>query len=99
MKQLIQNALIACLLLFTSSIFGQDVSLFQQFNGRYDFTFIGNTMNIAENNSINALVTVTSSSANLNLPADVIIEKAYLYWAGCGDGKDCREPTRKPALL
>ena len=43
-------------------------------------------MNIAENNSINALVTVTSSSANLNLPADVIIEKAYLYWAGCGDG-------------
>ncbi|NMH25219.1 gliding motility-associated C-terminal domain-containing protein [Flavobacterium sp. SE-s27] len=43
-------------------------------------------MNLAENNSIYAPVTVTSSSANLNLPADVIIEKAYLYWAGCGDG-------------
>ena len=66
--------------------YGQDITLFQQFNGRYDFTFIGNTMNIAENNSIYAPVTVTSSSANLNLPADVIIEKAYLYWAGCGDG-------------
>lgn len=43
-------------------------------------------MNVAENNSIYAPVTVTSSSANLNLPAYVIIEKAYLYWAGCGDG-------------
>ena len=66
--------------------YGQDITLFQQFNGRFDFTFIGNTMNIAENNSIYAPVTITSSSANLNLPADVIIEKAYLYWAGCGDG-------------
>lgn len=66
--------------------YGQDITLFQQFNGRFDFTFIGNTMNIAENNSIYAPVTVTSSSANLNLPVDVIIEKAYLYWAGCGDG-------------
>lgn len=71
---------------FICKTYGQDITLFQQFNGRYDFTFIGNTMNVAENNSIYAPVTVTSSSANLNLPADVIIEKAYLYWAGCGDG-------------
>lgn len=71
---------------FFCKTYGQDITLFQQFNGRYDFTFIGNTMNVAENNSIYAPVTVTSSSANLNLPADVIIEKAYLYWAGCGDG-------------
>lgn len=71
---------------FFCKTYGQDITLFQQFNGRYDFTFIGNTMNVAENNSIYTPVTVTSSSANLNLPADVIIEKAYLYWAGCGDG-------------
>lgn len=71
---------------FFCKTYGQDITLFQQFNGRFDFTFIGNTMNVAENNSIYAPVTVTSSSANLNLPADVIIEKAYLYWAGCGDG-------------
>lgn len=71
---------------FSCKTYGQDITLFQQFNGRFDFTFIGNTMNVAENNSIYAPVTVTSSSANLNLPADVIIEKAYLYWAGCGDG-------------
>lgn len=43
-------------------------------------------MNIAENNSIFAPVTTTFSSADLNLPSDVTIEKAYLYWAGCGDG-------------
>lgn len=66
--------------------YGQDITLFQQFNGRYDFTFIGNTMNTAENNSVYAPVTVTSSSADLNLPNNVVIEKAYLYWAGCGDG-------------
>lgn len=66
--------------------YGQDITLYQQFNGRYDFTFIGNTMNIAENNSIFAPVTTTFSSADLELPSDVTIEKAYLYWAGCGDG-------------
>lgn len=65
---------------------GQDIALYQQFNGRYDFTFIGNTMNTAENNSINQPVTITASSANLNLNSDATVLKAYLYWAGCGDG-------------
>lgn len=65
---------------------GQDISLYQQFNGNYDFTFIGNTMNTAENNSINQPVTITASSANLNLSSDTTVLKAYLYWAGCGDG-------------
>ena len=65
---------------------GQDISLFTQVNGRYDFTFVGNTMNIAENNPTNFYVTNTSSSATLNLgPSDTII-RAYLYWAGSGDG-------------
>ena len=36
---------------------GQDISLFTQVNGRYDFTFVGNTMNIAENNPTNFYVT------------------------------------------
>ena len=65
---------------------GQDISLYQQFNGNYDFTFIGNTMNTAENNSIYQPVTITSSAADLNLSADATVLKAYLYWAGCGDG-------------
>ena len=65
---------------------GQDISLYTQVNGRYDFTFVGNTMNTTENNPATTLVTVTSSTANLNLnPGDTVI-KAFLYWAGSGDG-------------
>lgn len=86
MKQLIQNALIACLLLFTNVIFGQDVSLFQQFNGRYDFVFIGNTLNPIENSFQTTVSVLTSSSAQLSLNPNDQIEKAYLYWAGCGPG-------------
>lgn len=86
MKQQIQNALIACLLLITCAIFGQDVSLFQQFNGKYDFIFIGNTLNPIENSFQTTPAVLTSSSAQLLLNSNDQIEKAYLYWAGCGPG-------------
>ncbi len=68
------------------SMSSQDITLYQQFNGPFDFTFFGNTMNSAENNSTLSLVTGTSSSAALNLGPNDTIEKAYLYWAGSGDG-------------
>ena len=84
MKQLIQNAFIASLLLITGTIFGQDISLFQQFNGRYDFVFIGNTLNPIENSFQTTVSVLTSSSAQLSLNSSDQIEKAYLYWAGCG---------------
>lgn len=73
-------------ILFPSFIKAQDISLFTQINGRYDFTFVGNTMNTAENNPTNFYVTNTSSSATLNLSSDDTIRRAYLYWAGSGDG-------------
>ena len=73
-------------ILYSTSVRSQDISLYEQINGRYDFTFVGNTMNSAENNPINYLVTGTTSSADLNLnPNDTLI-RAYLYWAGSGDG-------------
>lgn len=73
-------------LLLPFLFFGQNISLYTQVNGRYDFTFVGNTMNTAENNPTNFYVTNTSSSATLNLgPNDTVI-RAYLYWAGSGDG-------------
>lgn len=74
-------------LLFSCVTFAQDVSLYEQFNGRFDFIFIGNTMNNSENN-LNTLcnITGTSSSANLNLTSNDEIQKAYLYWAGSGTG-------------
>jgi len=65
---------------------GQDIALYEQINGRFDFTFIGNTMNSAENNPTFSYVTGTSSSANLNLSSSDQIVRAYLYWAGSGDG-------------
>jgi gliding motility-associated-like protein len=73
-------------LLFSCSIFGQDISLFQQFNGRYDFVFLGNTLNPIENSFQDIPAVYTTSSANLSLNSNDVIEKAYLYWAGCGTG-------------
>ncbi|MHA3788709.1 T9SS type B sorting domain-containing protein [Flavobacterium hauense] len=65
-----------------------DISLYEQFNGRYDFTFVGNTLNPAENNlePIGVCAINTSSSANMNLQAGQTVVAAYLYWAGSGTG-------------
>jgi gliding motility-associated-like protein len=86
MKQHIQNILLGTILLFSCIIFGQDISLFQQFNGRYDFVFIGNTLNPIENSFQSTAEVLTTSSADLTLNPNDVIEKAYLYWAGCGTG-------------
>lgn len=74
------------LLLFSVSGNAQDVGLFEQHNGRYDFIFIGNTLNTSENNLNDDCNITTTSAATLALnPADEI-QKAYLYWAGSGTG-------------
>ena len=64
----------------------QDISLFNQLNGRLDYTAIGNTLNTSENNSAVDCVINTDSSATLNLSSSQTIEAAYLYWAGSGSG-------------
>ena len=73
---------------FLFPVFGQDVQLYQQFNGRFDFTFIGNTLNTQENLGIlnSPCIINTFSSAQLDLQPDDALEKAYLYWAGSGPG-------------
>jgi gliding motility-associated-like protein len=73
---------------FIFPVFGQEVQLYQQFNGRFDYTFIGNTMNTEENRGIlnSPCIINTSSSAELTLQPDDVLEKAYLYWAGSGPG-------------
>ena len=86
MKLHIQNILFVTVLLFSSIIFGQDISLFQQFNGRYDFVFVGNTLNPIENSFQSTVEIFTTSSADLTLNPNDVIEKAYLYWAGSGTG-------------
>mgnify|MGYP006190773207 FL=1 len=65
---------------------GQNVTFYEQINGRYDFTFVGNTLNTGENNVQATLSYLTSSSANLNLGSNDVVHKAYLYWAGSGMG-------------
>ena len=64
----------------------QEMSLFDQWNGHMDYTAIGNTLNIVENNSAVNCSINTSSSASLNLAPNQTIEAAYLYWAGSGTG-------------
>ena len=86
MRNSIFKSLFFIIFLFYGHSYSQDISLFTQHNGRYDFTFVGNTMNSFENNLSAGFVTGTSSSANLSLnPGDNLL-KAYLYWAGSGDG-------------
>ena len=62
-----------------------EISLDQQFNGKYDFLSIGGSMNSDDNaifiNGLSPFVTIDNSSAFLNLPNDATVVKAYLYWA------------------
>ncbi|SFU37119.1 gliding motility-associated C-terminal domain-containing protein [Pustulibacterium marinum] len=74
------------LILFSCSAYAQDVSLYEQFNGRYDFHTIGNTLNVGENGSNINCEILTSSSATLSLEEGTLVEAAYLYWAGSGTG-------------
>lgn len=88
MKQNFNCITFLLFLLFSIALSGQELSLYQQFNGRFDFTFIGNTLNTEENRGIlnSPCIINTFSSAELELQPDDTLEKAYLYWAGSGPG-------------
>jgi gliding motility-associated-like protein len=78
---------IVFIFVFTIPSFAQNIEIFQQFNGRYDYTAIGNTLNPFENNLNDSFCfPLESSSANLNLSSSATITAAYLYWAGSGTG-------------
>jgi hypothetical protein len=64
-------------------------TLYQQFNGPYDYTIIGNTHNPSDAWSTPYPAPgsmLTSSSATLNLTSNQAIVGAYLIWAGIGNG-------------
>ncbi|HEY6144133.1 MAG TPA: gliding motility-associated C-terminal domain-containing protein [Flavobacterium sp.] len=91
MKLKLQYHFFIIILFISCPFYGQNISLYQQYNGRFDFVFIGNTLNNAENNNIDGqpdppCTIKTASSASLNLNPNDIIESAYLYWAGSGPG-------------
>jgi len=83
-----QVTLFFAFLLVGVSIYAQEEEflLLEQFNGRYDFTFVGNTMNYHENGTQQPCVIKTSSSASLLMQPNDSIEKVYLYWSGSGTG-------------
>jgi gliding motility-associated-like protein len=73
--------------LATSFTYSQEITLFQQFNGRYDYLAFGNTLNTFENNIERDFCDILpESQANLILPTNTTIIAAYLYWAGSGLG-------------
>ena len=74
------------IVLVSNLILAQEISLYDQLNGRLDYTAIGNTLNIVENNSSFNCSINTTSSATLNLSNTQTIEVSYLYWAGSGTG-------------
>lgn len=63
-------------------------TLYQQFNGHYDYTVIGNTHMPYDNwvSPPQLPAMNTGSTATLSLPSNQNIVGAYLIWAGIGDG-------------
>lgn len=78
--------IIGFILWFPLYTYGQDVTLYQQFNGRYDYVAIGNTLNLVPNGVYPTCDILTESSATLNLNQNQTVVAAYLYWAGSGTG-------------
>ena len=64
--------------------FGQvPIELYKQFNGRYNHTAIGNTLNILDNSLAGNFCEILSeSSAELLLEPNQQVVGAYLYWSG-----------------
>ena len=74
---------------YAENAFSQEISLFRQFNGRYNYTAIGNTLNQFENNIDRSFCELLpSSQANLELDTNSSIVAAFLYWAGSGEGDE-----------
>lgn len=74
------------LLALTFQVEGQEITQFEVFAGRFDYTAFGNTLNLVENGIDIPCDVLTSSAADFELASDQTIIAAYLYWAGSGTG-------------
>jgi gliding motility-associated-like protein len=73
--------------IFPFFIWGQEISLYQQFNGRYDYLAFGNTLNLSENTGVDGQCDfLTETNALFELEPDQSLIAAFLYWAGSGEG-------------
>ena len=84
--KLYRNLCFYCLVFVATKNFGQSITLHEQFNGRFDYTAIGNTLNINENGAFFNCDILTGSAAELSMSTNQNIIAAYLYWAGSGTG-------------
>lgn len=89
-KTYFQFSVIFCL----SSLFGNSQinvphTLYQQFNGPYDYTIIGKSHNFNDNGGavIGPCAFLTSSNATLTLPSNQTIVGAYIIWSGVSNGQ------------
>ena len=72
---------------FPLNSFCQEIELFQQYNGRFDYLAFGNTLNLGENTGVDGpCELLEESSAEFSLEANQTLVAALLYWAGSGDG-------------
>jgi len=82
----LKHQLLVLLLVIPTILCAQEIELFEQFNGRYDYLSFGNTLNLSENGGGVSCDILTESSAAFQLDANQTILAAYLYWAGSGTG-------------
>jgi len=72
---------IFCIILTNNILFSQEITLFQQFNGQYDYLAFGNTLNSGENNIDRDFCDVLSESqADLLMPANTTIVLVMAIW-------------------
>ena len=80
----IKSLFLFCFFIMVSKSFAQSIALYEQHNGRFDYTAIGNTLNLIENGAYFECSILQGSEAELNMPSGQSIMAAYLYWAGSG---------------
>lgn len=82
----LKHHLLVLLFVIPTLFYAQEIELFQQLNGRYDYLSFGNTLNLMENGGGISCDILTQSSAEFQLEPDQTLVAAYLYWAGSGTG-------------
>ncbi|MFC7357983.1 CARDB domain-containing protein, partial [Jejudonia soesokkakensis] len=78
--------LLLILVVVSTQLSAQQIQLFEQFNGRYDYTAFGNTLNSEENGVASNCTILTQSSATFTLAGSQTLIAARLYWSGSGTG-------------
>jgi hypothetical protein len=73
----------------TQILANDPLTLFQEFDGYYDYSTTGGTLRTQSNSGNACLITNSSSNTLISpIPATATIERAYLYWAHSNSVRD-----------